>query len=87
MGLSWILSIDQDIVQVYYNKDIKLLSKDFVDVALKTDRCVEKAKRYYLVPEIAVSGAESRLLLVTFLIPHLMISTNEIQLGKFLGSA
>ncbi len=67
MGLSCIFSIDQDIVQVHYNKDIKLFSKDLVDVALKTGKYVKKAKEYYLVLEVAVSDTKGRLLLVTII--------------------
>ncbi len=31
-----VLGIDQDVIQIHYNKHIKLLIKDLVDVALKT---------------------------------------------------
>ncbi len=67
MGLFWILSIDQDIVQIYYNKDIKLFSENFVDVALKTDGCIGKTKEHYSVLEVAVSCAKDYLPFVTFL--------------------
>ncbi len=85
--LSWILSIDQDVVQVHYNEDIKLLIENFVDIALKTGGCIGKAEGHYLVLEVAVSGAKGRLLFVTFSNPHLMIGTSQIQLGKPFGPA
>ncbi len=87
VGLSWIFSIDQDIVQVYHKEDIKLFSENFVDVALKTGGCVKKAERHYLVFKVAVSGAKSRLPFVTFSNPHLMIGTSQIQLSKPFGLA
>ncbi len=31
VGLFWILSIDQDVAQVYYNKDIELFSENLVE--------------------------------------------------------
>ncbi len=87
MGLSWILSIDQDVIQVHYNKDIKLFSENPVDIDLKTGGCVRKAKGYYLVLKVTVSGVKSRLLFVIFSNPHLIISTGQIQLDKPLGLA
>ncbi len=87
MGLSWILSINQDVIQVHYKEDIKFFSENLVDVALKTGGCVRKAEGHYLVLEVAVSGAKNRLAFVTFSNPHSMISTSQIQLGKPLGPA
>ena len=87
MKLSYIFSIDQDIVQVHYNKNIKLFSKNLINIALKTSGCVGKAKEHHLVLEVAVFDAESRLLLVTLSNSHSMIGTNKIQLGKPLGPA
>ncbi len=87
MELFWILSIDQDVIQVYHNKDIKLFSENLIDVALKTSGFVKKAKRHYLVLEVVVSGAKDYLLFVTFSNSHLMIGTSQIQLGKPLGLA
>ncbi len=85
--LFWILSIDQNVIQVHYNEDIKLFSEDLVNVALKTGGCVGKAKKHYLILEVVVSGAKGRLLFVTFSNPHLVIGTRQIQLGKPLGLA
>ncbi len=87
MWLVRVFGIDQDVIQIHHNKDIKLFSKDLVDVALKTSGCVGKSEGHYLVLEVAVSGAEGRLPLVTFLESHPMIVTSEIQLGKLLGLA
>ncbi len=87
VGLSWILSIDQHVIQVHYNEDIKLFSENFVDIALKTGACVGKVEGHYLVLEVAVSGAKSRFPFVTFSNPHLMIGTSQIQLGKPFGLA
>ncbi len=87
MGLSWIFSINQDIIQVYHNKDIKLFSENFIVIALKAGGYDGKAKGYYLVLELAVSGAKVRLPLVTFSNPYLVVSTSKIELDKFLGPA
>ena len=66
---------------------MKLFSKDLVDKALKTSGYVRKIKWLYLVLEVAVSDAKSRLLLVAFSNSYPMINTNEIQLAKPLGPA
>ncbi len=87
MKLFWIFSIDQNVVQIHYNEDIKLFSKNFVDIVLKIGGCIGKVKGYYLVLEVVVSSAKSRLLFVTFLNLHLMIGTSQVQPGKLLGSA
>ena len=82
MKLSYILSINQDIVQVHYNKEIKLFSKNIVDVALKTSEYIRKAKKHQLMLEMAISDMKSCLLLVIFSNSHLIIGTSEIQLSK-----
>ena len=85
--LSCILSIDQDIVQVYYNKDIKLFSKNLVDIALKAYEYIEKAEKHHLALKMAVPDTKSRLPLITFSNSYLMIGINEIQLSKSLDLA
>ena len=87
MWLVEIFDIDQDIIQIYLNKDIKLLNKDLVDVALKTGKCVEKAKKHHLLLKMAVFGIKSCLSFVTFSNSYPIIGTSEIQLGKPLGPA
>ena len=44
MRLSCILSIDYDIVQVYYNEDIKLFSENLFNIVLKLTDAIEKSK-------------------------------------------
>ncbi len=78
MELSCNLSIDQDIVKVNYNEDIKLFNENLIDVTLKTGGYVKKAERDHLVLEVAIFDTESYLLLVNFLDSHPMIGTGEI---------
>ena len=87
MWLTRIFGIDQNVIQIHHNKDIKLFSKNLINVALKIGWYIEKAKRYDLVLKVAVSGMESHHPLVAFLDSHPMISISEIQLGKLLGPA
>ncbi len=76
MWLAGVFGIDQDVIQIHHNEDIKLFNKDLVDVALKTGGCVEKSEGYYLVLKVAVSVAEGRLLFIIFSNPHSMIGTS-----------
>lgn len=46
--LAWVLGLGQDIIQVH-GKDIELLGKDLVDVALQAGRCVGKSERHDLM--------------------------------------
>ena len=78
MWLTRVLGINQDVIQIYLNKNIKLFSKNFVDVALKTGRRIKKTKKYDLILEVIVSGIKSHLLLVTFSDSHLIIGIGEI---------
>ena len=87
MKLSCILNIEQDIVQIYYNKNIKPFSKNLVNIALKTGGYIGEVEGYYLVLKMAISGTKSRLLFVTFLNPHLMIGMSQVQLDKPLSPA
>ncbi len=83
--LAGVFSIDQDVIQIYYNKDIKFFNKDLVDVILKTGQYIRKTKGHDLVLKITVSDIKGRLPLIIFSNSHLIISTSEIQMGKSLG--
>ena len=40
MSISIIISVDQNVIQVLDNEDVKLLGKDLVDVSLEACWCV-----------------------------------------------
>ena len=40
MSISVIISVDKDVIQVHYDKDVNLLSKDLVDISLEACRHV-----------------------------------------------
>lgn len=85
--LAKLFGINQDIIQIYHNKDIKLFSKDLLDITLKTSWCVGKAKKYNLVYKVSVLFAKNLFLLLILLNLYLMISSSKIHLGKLLGPA
>ncbi len=81
------LSIDKNIIETHYYKDIELLGQDLVDVTLKGGQCVGQSERHDLVLEMAVAGPEGRLLFVTFPDPHSMVGVGQIELGEPLSPA
>ena len=73
MGLAKVFDIDQDIVQIYNNKDIKLLSKDFIDIALKGGRSIKKSEKHDLILKMAVLDLKSCLPFIAFMDSYLMV--------------
>ncbi len=67
------LSVDEDVIEIHYYKDVELLGQNLVDVILKCDRSVGQSKRHDLVVKMSVAGPEGRLPFVTFPNPHSMV--------------
>ena len=82
-----LFNLDQNIVQIYNDKDVKLFSKNLIDIALETGQSVRESKRHDLILKMGILGTKGTLLFVTFLNPHSIIDASEIQLGKRLGPA
>ena len=76
------LSVDKNVIEVYYHKNVKLLFQDLVNIALECSRCIVQSKRHYLVLEIAVTGPESFFLFIAFLDLHMMIEIDQVELSK-----
>ena len=74
MTISVIISIGQDVIQVYNDKNVKLLCKDLVDISLK---------RHHLILKVAVLSPERNLLLVSFADSHLIVGTGKVKLYKW----
>ena len=73
MLFAFAFGLDEDVIEVYYHKNIELFYQDLVDIALKHDRYVSQSKRHYLVLKIAIAGPESRFSFVSFPNPYLMV--------------
>ena len=82
MAFALIFGVDEDIIQIHNDKDIKLFRENLIDIALKCCQSVGQSKRHYLIFEVAVSGPESSLLLISFVNSHTVIGTGEVELGK-----
>ncbi len=87
MFFALILGVDEDVIEVHYDKNIELLYQNLVDVALECDRCVSQSKRYYLVLEMAIASLEGRLLFVAFPDSHSMVNIGQVELGEPSGPA
>ena len=57
--LAYIFIIYQDVIKIHDNKNIKFFHLDFINVALKVGKSVEKTEKYDLVLEIAVPRLET----------------------------
>ncbi len=77
-----ILSVDKDIIEVYYDENVELLCQDLVDVALERGRCISQSKRHHLVLKMAIPGLEGHLPFIAFPDPHLMVGIGQIELGE-----
>ncbi len=77
-----VLSIDENVIEVHYHKNVVLLCQDLVDITLKRGRRVSQAKKHDLIFEMTQARPESHLPLVTFPDPHLIVSISQIEQGK-----
>ena len=82
VAFSLVFGVDEDIIQIHNDKDIKLFRQDLLDVALEGYRSVGQSKRYHQILEVAISGPESSFPLISFANSHLVIGTGEVELGK-----
>lgn len=65
--------VDKDIIKVDNNKDIEFLSQDLVDVSLKRDWGVSRAKKHDQVLKVIIAGSESHVLFIVPLNSHLIV--------------
>lgn len=76
--LAEILSIDQDIIKIHYDQDIKLFCKNLVDIALIIGRYIKKSKKYDLVFRVAITSLKASPLFVTLLNSYLIIDASQV---------
>ncbi len=68
--------IDEDIIEIYYHENVKLLCQDLIDVDLESDWCVSQSKRHHRVIKMAIAGFEGCFLFIAFLDPHPIVGIN-----------
>ena len=70
-------SVDEDVIKVYYQENVKLLCQDHVNITLERGRCIGQSKKHNLILEIAIAGLKGQFLFVSFLNCHSMISISQ----------
>ena len=87
MWLTWVLDIDENIIKINNDKNIKHLSQDLIDITFEAGQSIRKPEKYYLVLEITISSLKDCLLFINFFNPNLMMKICRIELGKLFGLA
>ncbi len=70
---SFTFGIDENVIEVFYHKNIKLLYQDLIDVVLEIGWCIGQSKRYHLILEMAIAGFKCCLPFIAFPDPYLMV--------------
>ncbi len=76
------LSVDEDVIKVYYHENVKLFYQDLIDIALKCGLYIGQFKRHNLVLKMAIAGLEDRFLFISFSNPYLIVDIGQIKLGE-----
>ncbi len=76
------LSVNEDVIEIHYHKNVELLGQDLIYVILKRGRCIGQSERHDLVLEMAIAGPESRLPFIVFPDPYSMVGISQIKLGE-----
>ena len=84
---AFVFSIDEDIIEVYYHKNVELLCQDLIDIVLKRGRYVDQSKRHYLILKLAIVDSENCFPFIAFSDSHLIVSISQVELGEMLSPA
>ncbi len=76
------LSVDKNVIEIYYYKDVEFLGQDLIDIILKRGQCVGQSERHDLILKMTIGGLKGRLPFIAFLDPHSMVSIGQIKLGE-----
>ena len=82
MAFALIFGVDEDIIQIYTDKDIEFFRKNLINVALEYYQSVGQSKKHYLIFEIAISGLKSSFSLISFANSQPVIGPSEVELDK-----
>ena len=82
MAFSIVFDLDEDIIQIYNDKDIKLFCRNFFDIVLEDCRSISQPKRHYLILKMIVFGPKSCFPFIFFANFHPVIVIYEVKLSK-----
>ncbi len=74
--------MDENVVKVHNNEDIKLLRQDLIYIALESGQCVGQSKKHYLILEVVIAGSENYLSFISFFNFYLIIGIDKIKLDE-----
>ncbi len=75
-------SVDENVIELYYHKNVELFYQDLIDVILKYGRCVGQSKRHDLIFKVIIAGLEGRFPFIAFFDSHLIVGISQIELDK-----
>ena len=81
-----VFGINQNIIKLNDDKKMQFFCWDFVDIALKASRGIEKTKKHNLVLKIAATYSKVFFSFVTLLNSHLIIYICQVLLSKTLDA-
>ena len=74
MLFAFIFDIEEDVIKVYYYKNVEFLYQDFIDIALKRGQYVDQSKKYHLLLQMTITTPECYLLFIVFPNPYLIVN-------------
>ena len=54
MAIFFIINVDEDIVQLYNNKNVELFGKNLVNISLKVWQYVCQSEKHYLIFKVVI---------------------------------
>ena len=82
MLFGFAFSIDEDVIEVHYYKNIEFFCQNLNNVALKHSRCIGQSKKHDQVFKVAIADLEDHLPFIVFPNSYLMVGISQIKLGK-----
>lgn len=81
-----IISIDENIIQIYNYQNIKFFNENLVNILQEACKNICRSKRQQLVFVIAISSLEHHLLFAYFANSYPIIYINKVELDKLSSS-
>jgi len=78
---------DKDVVNIGYAKYVKERAEDFVNLCLKSNKSIKKAKGHNKCFKKAIASVKCRYLFVAFLDLYIVKGVNNVKLSVKLGFA
>ena len=82
MFFTLVFGVDEDVIKVYYHKNIKLFYQDLIDITLKHGRYIGQSEKHDLIVKVTIVSLEGRFLFVAFSDPHSMLGIGQVKLDE-----